>query len=52
MGLFSMFGSFGVNMIAFELIMSCTLNFRALQFSIVYPGALEWSSHQAFTSYP
>lgn len=41
MGLFRMFKPFGVNVVAFESIRSCTLCFKAPLFSIVFPGAPE-----------
>ena len=42
----------GVNEIASNSIRSCTLFFKARQFSIEWPGAPEWNSHLAFASYP
>lgn len=45
MGFLFTFGPLGVKAISLESINSCTLYLRALQFSIVYLGALEWNSH-------
>lgn len=43
-------GPLGVKVIALELINSCTLYLKTLQFLIVYLGAPEWNSYLAFTS--